>query len=178
MILTSSVFALSSVLETEEQLKAIERAHTATGDLKLNFRRTLKEELDKGGPAKALPACRVKAPKITNKSLGESQVIRLGRASHRIRNPLNIPPDWVKPYLEKFSQANTSDIPKHVLVELNPHRYGYIEPIFVEPICLNCHGQDLGKELREAILKDYPLDNATGFKAGEFRGLLWLEMKK
>jgi len=177
-ILLPPAFAISGTLETAEELKAIERAHAATDEIKSNFRTILKQELSKGGPAKALPACKVEAPKITAKSSGRAEVIAVGRTSHRIRNPANTPPEWVKPYLDKFTAAKPSEIPKHVLVELNHRHYGYLEPIFVEPICLNCHGKDLGKDLREAIRKDYPGDKAVGFNVGEFRGLLWLEMNR
>lgn len=103
--------------------------------------------------------------------------MKVGRTSHRLRNQDNTPPEWTKAYLKKFAHSKRSDIPKHVLTKLGPHRYGYVEPIFVESICLNCHGRSVKEDVKEAIRATYPQDQALGFDVGDFRGLLWLEIK-
>jgi hypothetical protein len=155
-------------LESEEELRAIEKAHSAVTQIVADFRRSL-SEATKGGLKKALPGCRVK-----NLNFDEMKV---GRTSHRLRNPDNAPPEWTKPYLDKFSKAKPSEIPKRVLTKISPHRYGYIQPIFVEPICLNCHGRGVEKDVQEAIRETYPKDQALNFDVGDFRGILWLEIK-
>ena len=39
-----------------------------------------------------------------------------------------------------------------------------------EALCLTCHGETLAPELAAAIAREYPNDQATGFKLGELRG--------
>lgn len=163
-------------LESEDELRAIDRAHEAAESVRKNFRSALSTALGKGPAEKALAECRVHAPAAVNGAATDG--IRVGRTSQRLRNPKNAPPEWTKSYLDKFSSAKPSEIPKHVLVKLDNHRYGYLEPIFVEPICLNCHGTAVDKLVHSAIRMEYPQDRAVGYRKGDFRGLLWLEMKK
>lgn len=156
-------------IESEDERKAIERAHVEVLAIKADFRSALEEAQKKGELKKALPGCRIKNLR--------PEEMKVGRTSHRLRNQNNFAPEWTKPYLSKFSTARPSDIPKHVLIKLGSHRYGYIEPIFVEPICLNCHGRSVKEDVKEAIHEIYPQDQALNFDVGDFRGLLWLEIK-
>ncbi|MFM8269556.1 MAG: DUF3365 domain-containing protein [Pseudomonadota bacterium] len=47
--------------------------------------------------------------------------------------------------------------------------------MYVEAVCLNCHGTHLNPEVKKEISSLYPSDQATGFQVGDFRGLIWLE---
>lgn len=163
------VASAPAALETEQEAQAIEKAHAAVSEVKADFQKALQEALKKGELKKALPGCRIKNLR--------PEEMRVGRTSHRLRNPENAPPEWTKPYLKKFSQAKRSEIPKHVLTKLGPHRYGYVQPIFVEPVCLNCHGRSVKEDVKEALRESYPEDRALNFDVGDFRGLLWLEIK-
>lgn len=169
-LLVMAVSIEAAPLQSQSEIDAIERAHVASGQVRENFKNALKTALEKGSPEKALPQCKIETP-------DSKQVLAVGRTSHRLRNPANAPHPWMKPYLDRFSRADKAKIPKNVLVRIGKDRYGYLEPIFVEPICLNCHGQGLSPELLGALKKDYPHDRAVGFKDGDFRGLLWLEMQ-
>ena len=168
LVATLSVCA-SAAVESEQELRAIEKAHSAVSEVEADFRQALAEATKKGELKKALPGCRIKKLR--------PEEMKVGRTSHRLRNTGNAPPEWTKPYLAKFSKAKRSEIPKHVLTKIGNHRYGYIEPIFVEPICLNCHGRSVKQDVREAIQDAYPHDQALNFDLGDFRGILWLEMK-
>ena len=46
----------------------------------------------------------------------------------------------------------------------------YAKAIVMEPMCAVCHGERIAPEVEAAIRVSYPLDTATGFKAGELRG--------
>lgn len=166
LLFCSSTFA---VLESEAELRAIEKAHAAVSEVESDFRQALAEASKKGELRKSLPGCRIK-------NLRPDEM-KVGRTSHRLRNTDNAPPEWTKPYLAKFSKAKRSEIPKHVLTKIGNHRYGYIQPIFVESICLNCHGRSVKQEAQEAIREAYPQDQALNFDLGDFRGLIWLEIK-
>lgn len=179
MGLAIRVLVLSTILawlahaqvESEEELQSIEKAHAAIAEVRANFRKALNEAVKKGDLNKALPGCRIKNLPPDG--------MKVGRTSHRLRNQENAPPEWTKPYLEKFSQATKrTDIPAHVLTKLGPQRYGYLEPIYIEPICLNCHGRSVKAEVKAAIRERYPQDQALNFEVGDFRGLLWLEAEE
>ncbi len=164
-----TLVASHSRAESEEELKAIERAHIAVTEVEESYHHALDEALKQGELKKALPGCHIKDLKRGD--------VTVGRTSHRLRNAKNLSPAWAKPYLEKFSHSKPSEIPKHVIVKLADHRYGYLQPIFVQPICLKCHGRYLTAEVKEAIQASYPKDQAVDFDLGDFRGLLWLEMR-
>ena len=40
----------------------------------------------------------------------------------------------------------------------------------IKEVCLNCHGQNIDKDVQAQISSKYPNDNAIGFKLGDIRG--------
>ena len=143
-------------------------------ELLLPFKQQLKQALLTGlaeGPDKAVAACKVEAPRIASELSVDGVV--LGRSSHRLRNPENQAPDWVTPVLDAYVAAESDRKPRSV--SLPEGRVGYIEPIVMQPLCLTCHGDVQDSTLVERIRADYPQDRATGFAAGELRGVFWVE---
>jgi hypothetical protein len=138
------------------------------------FKRSLQEALREGlaeGPVAAISACRVRAPAIAEElSTGG---LRVGRTSHRLRNPANVPPAWARPLLEAYV-TDPEATPR--AVPLPDGRWGYVEPIFTQPLCTTCHGASLAPELAARIEALYPEDRATGFAVDELRGLFWAEL--
>jgi hypothetical protein len=55
---------------------------------------------------------------------------------------------------------------------------GYVEPIFVKPMCLPCHGSDIPDGVAARLDEHYPTDEARGFAEGDFRGLFWVEFRE
>lgn len=138
------------------------------------FKQDLKTALVQGleqGPAQAIEACRTRAPQISA-SLSVDGV-RLGRSSHRLRNPANTAPDWVAPVMESW--VSDPDAREATTVDLSDGRQGYVEPIMVQPLCLTCHGDSLTPDLAARIADLYPDDQATGFAEGDSRGIFWVE---
>lgn len=138
------------------------------------FRRAMKQALQEGmarGPAEAIAACRVRAPEIARDLSRDG--VRVGRTSHRLRNPANVPPEWARPLLAAYVEEPAAE-PRAVRRE--DGGWGYVEPIFTQPLCLNCHGETLAPEVAARIEALYPQDEATGFEAGELRGLFWAEL--
>ena len=122
------------------------------------------------GPAAAIDACRIEAPAIADRHSGDG--VRIGRSSHRLRNPSNATPDWVSPTLNAWL-ASEDRTP--VVVGIDADRLGYIEPIIAKPLCLTCHGETLAPAISERLEALYPDDQATGFSAGDLRGVFWVE---
>lgn len=138
------------------------------------FKRDLQQALREGlaaGPVEAISACRVRAPEIADAL--SRQGVRVGRSSHRLRNPSNAAPEWVRPILEDYVN-NPSDRAART-VALPDNRSGYVEPILLQPMCLTCHGRKLAPEVASRIQELYPSDRATGFDVGDLRGVFWVE---
>lgn len=137
------------------------------------FKQDLKSALMQGmesGPVAAISACRTEAPGIS-RALSVDGVV-MGRSSHKLRNAANTAPEWVVPHLEAYAAGKQSD---PIATEYADGRFGYIEPILVQPMCLNCHGAELHPDVAATINELYPDDEATGFSEGDFRGVFWVE---
>lgn len=140
----------------------------------LPFKQRLLAELTAAlekGPENALEVCRVRAPALALEA--SSPGLRVGRTSERLRNPANAPADWVKPILADYAARPTDREPR--VVRLAANRIGYTEPIYVAPMCLTCHGEAIAAPLQDRLHALYPQDQATGFRAGDFRGVFWIE---
>lgn len=141
----------------------------------LPFKQQLLKELTAAlaqGPEHAIDVCRLRAPELAREASSES--VRVGRTSHRLRNPANAPRDWVKPLLAAYVAEPAQKEPRAVWLDAG--EVGYVEPIFMAPLCLTCHGAALAPAVEARIRERYPTDQATGFQAGEFRGLFWVEL--
>jgi hypothetical protein len=137
------------------------------------FKSDLKQALMSGmqeGPAAAIEVCSELAPGIAA-SLSVDGV-KMGRSSHRLRNPENVAPDWLVPLIDGYASGGER-LPQ--TVALGEGRTGYAEPITVEPVCLTCHGVELDDAIAAQLAALYPEDRATGFSAGDFRGVFWVE---
>jgi hypothetical protein len=138
------------------------------------FKANLKDALVSGmqdGPVNAISACRTEAPHISTELSVDGVV--MGRSSHKLRNQGNVAPSWAKPIIDGYVVDSTQRTP--AAVELGDGRYGYVEPIMMQPLCLTCHGSDVHPDVAAKISELYPDDEATGFSEGDFRGVFWVE---
>jgi len=99
--------------------------------------------------------------------------VRMGRSSHKLRNSGNTAPEWVIPIMQAYLDEPSGPEPR--AIELADDRWGYVEPIMLQPLCLTCHGSQLAPDVAKRIAELYPDDEATGFEAGDLRGVFWLE---
>lgn len=138
--------------------------------MKTELKQALMAGMQKG-PTNAISVCKVQAPAIEASLSVEG--VKLGRTSHRLRNPDNRAPEWVNEVLQAYLSENSNRQP-HV-VPLANDREGYVEPITIKPICLACHGKSLAPDVATQINRMYPEDEATGFEIGDLRGVYWVE---
>ncbi len=148
-------------------------AQAALLPLKQGLKRALETALAEG-PIAAVDACRIEAPRIAAESAQPG--VRIGRTSHRLRNPANAPAVWMQPLLAEFERAGRAE-GKGRLVDLGSEGVGYVEPIHLQPLCVTCHGTQVAPELLAHIRKLYPEDRAVGFEPGDFRGLFWVVLE-
>lgn len=138
------------------------------------FKQDLQQALLDGlaqGPEEAIAACRIRAPAIADALSRDG--VRVGRASHRLRNPANAAPDWVAPILDAYANDPSDRAPR--TIPLGDDQSGYVEPIILQPLCLTCHGETLAPGVASRIRELYPTDRAVGYEAGELRGVFWVE---
>jgi len=149
----------------------IQRAQSALRPFKEELQTALREGL-RGGPANAIWVCRVKAPEIAARL--STAGVTMGRTSHRLRNPANAAEPWMEPLLGEFLEK-TGDR-TYRAVRLSDGAIGYVEPIYVRPVCLSCHGKNISSAVAERLKASYPQDHGKDFEAGELRGLFWVKL--
>jgi len=170
-LLVGFVFGCLSPLACGQAASGVE---ARGGAMLAPFKRTLMEELSEGlqgGPVVAIGVCRLRAPEIAARLSVDG--VRIGRSSHRLRNPANRTPDWVQPLLDRYRDTPAERDP--LVVPLDDGRYGYVEPIIVQPLCLSCHGASLEPAVIDALATMYPDDRAIGYAVGDLRGVFWVE---
>jgi hypothetical protein len=148
-----------------------ERGAAVVLPFKQQLMAALTAALAEGGPERAIDVCRLRAPELAREASVAGASV--GRTSHRLRNPANAPRAWVEPLLAAYVAGGAEAEPR--AVRLPSGGVGYVEPIFVAPPCLACHGEALAPAVEARIRASYPDDRATGFRAGDFRGLIWVE---
>lgn len=126
---------------------------------------TVKEK----GFVAAVTVCHGDAEPMT-REVGEEMDVKIGRVSERLRNPNNVGPDWVAPLIAE------ADGKAHYAVQGDALRA--VKPLNIAQNCLNCHGQtdQLAEGVAEALGEHYPNDKATGYKLGDIRGWVWVEV--
>ena len=151
----------------------VKRARAAVKSLKTTLKKALLDALGQGGPEKAIEVCSEEAQRLAR--VASTARVTVGRTSARLRNPRNAPRAWVKPIMAEYQRGPGA--PPYRTVLLDKGVVGYVEPIYTARICLTCHGSEPPPSVAERIRAHYPEDRATGFKAGEIRGLFWAEVR-
>ena len=150
-----------------------ERARSALIPLKQNLKSALVAALA-DSPITAVDVCQLSAPVITEGA--RSPGIRVGRTSDRLRNPANAPRPWMEPLLAQLAEQKPPPGSGSV-VALEGDRVGYVEPIYLMPLCATCHGASVPPELLAHIRQRYPEDRAVGYEPGDLRGMFWVEVE-
>jgi hypothetical protein len=156
---------------------ADEAAYLKKGDslVKITFdtlRNSLLRAIGEKGPAGALRFCNAEASSIS--SAYAAAGVAIGRVSDRNRNPRNAlsPGDalqW-KQYLQLLAKHDSL----RSVVVYHDSAVHYYKPIFIQPMCLSCHGtagEALSNDLIPVIDSLYPGDKAKGYRAGDLRGM-------
>ena len=155
---------------TPAQEKLAARALEARDALFQTLLAELSGAMQEGGPTSAITVCKNRAPQIAGE-IGEKMGLKIGRTSFRLRNPANTPPTWAKKLVEKR-------VSEPSYVDLKDQGLGIFLPIVTAAPCLKCHGEKdaIDGAVKETLAANYPLDEATGFRAGGLRGWFWIEV--
>jgi hypothetical protein len=138
----------------------------------------LNAHLASGAPGLAVEFCSAEALVLTDSvaaSLGPGWELK--RTTTRTRNPANEPDSLETEALRFFTERADSveaEQPERLVQEVGDGAYRYYMPLRIGPMCLQCHGprDALEPAVRRALDALYPEDRATGYAAGDLRGVV------
>ena len=156
---------------------AIRSAEEAGAAFQKALQGRLASALSQGGAAGAIAVCATEAPRIAAE-VSTASGVKMGRTSDRLRNPANVPPPWARTFVLLAAGEKAAEV-KPLAVDLGGE-VGVLLPIGVKATCLGCHGPAASTppKVKEALAARYPRDQAVGYAEGDFRGFLWIEVKK
>jgi hypothetical protein len=156
---------------------AIRKAEGAARDFQQALQSRLAGALSRGGPAAAVDVCAEDAQRIGAETAAAAGV-KLGRTSDRLRNPASAAPAWARAFV-LLSAGERADDVKGIAVDLGAH-LGVLLPIGVKGACLGCHGRPaaMSPEVNTVLARRYPADQAVGYREGDHRGFVWVEVRK
>ena len=160
------------------QPKQIEESRAVAKTLTTQLGGKLKEAMAKDGPEAAIGVCKQIAPQIAA-DLSKQTGWKVGRVGTRTRNAATGTPDaWETRALASFSarmkqgeKADTMELAE-VLTDSSGKHLRYAKAIAIQPLCLTCHGtaETIPEGVKARLRVEYPMDQATGYSAGELRG--------
>jgi len=148
----------------------------AAQDLASSLIGRLQAVLAEEGAAGAVAFCSAEGLPLTT-AAGREAGFDVKRTSTRIRNPANAPDALERVALDRYeaTQAAGDSLPARLVQRLpGGEGYRYYQPLRVQPFCVQCHGasDELAEGVADALAEHYPRDEATGYAAGDFRGLI------
>lgn len=161
----------------EEGTRVVQIAEPAAGELMRTLVSRVTGAVEEGGAAHAVEFCSMDAIPITRLvEDGLEGDLALKRTSFRYRNEANAPDEAEELALRYFEEQMLAggETPAHYVQRVSEEELRYYKPLFVAEFCLQCHGDPaaMDPEVKAKLEASYPGDLATGYKAGDFRGLV------
>lgn len=160
----------------------LKAGEAATGQVAMKLVGELTVALSSGGPVSAIDVCHLKAMPLTEEKLPTlPQVTAIKRTSLKLRNPVNAPDaaeqralDRVAGILAAGGEAPPFLVQKIPATTESPAEWRVYRSVLVQQACVACHGDPAKQspELRTILAARYPKDAATGYRTGDFRGLI------
>ena len=161
--------------------KAVKIGKKASKKLLKTLGGNLKKHMKAGGPADALAFCAANAADLTAKVDHEmGKKVSVKRITLKPRNPANEAQGDERKILESLETLNRAGVklPGHLL-QKTATGYKYYKPLLInKKVCLKCHGGNIAPKLKAAIDKHYPTDKAHGYKMGDLRGAIVVDIQK
>lgn len=156
---------------TPEVAAKIDRAKAAIGSFKTALQSALKTAIKEQGLEGAISVCNVKAPAIAAQ-LSQQKDLKISRTALRLRNPANKADDWEEEMMAQFKARHKKGEPLTPMAayKMEEGEFRFLKAIPTSGICLKCHGSSVKPALLKKIKSLYPMDEATGFLAGDLRG--------
>ena len=134
----------------------------------------LQKALKSGGLDSAIQYCNLAAMPLVD-SLSQIHQAQIRRTSMKVRNPKNSPTLEEKLVLQTFEKNKSEGKALLPIVRtIDENKVAFYAPIQAIDFCLQCHGK-VGETLKQddyaLIQQFYPNDKATGYEAGDLRGM-------
>jgi hypothetical protein len=171
--------ALALVAVAPAHAQTVEERVAASQAAIQTFASTLQGDLmaamQQGGPTNAIDVCRQRAPEIATEISAQTGW-SVGRTSLKLRNQDNAPDEWERAVLEDFEVRRAEGVPAselsryEVVEDGDQEVFRFMRAIPTGGLCLTCHGSELGSDIRHALERLYPADQAVGYSEGDVRG--------
>nr|WP_296748987.1 DUF3365 domain-containing protein [Thioalkalivibrio sp.] len=167
--------AVAAPAQGDELDERVAASQAAVQEFASTLQGALMSAMQEGGPLKAIEVCQQRAPEIASDISSETGW-SVGRTSLKLRNPDNAPDEWERAVLKDFDAQHAAGVPA---AELSRHEvvqdgddtvFRFMRAIPTGGACLTCHGSELGGDIKHALERLYPEDQATGYSAGDVRG--------
>lgn len=130
--------------------------------------------------AQILGSVHLKNYRLPAAAAGRPRVTAVRHFSSQLRDPANAPDAADQAALDRIRQQIESGddvsplLLQRVTVPGTPPEWRVYRPLVLLPECVVCHGtpDKLGPGVADALKPLYPADKATGYRAGQWRGLL------
>ena len=136
----------------------------------------LQAAMQAGGPVNAIDVCSKEAQLIAQQTSTQHTVM-VKRISGKPRNLIDTADAEEIKVLAEFAMElkQQADSPLEKLVTASNGKLRYYKGIVIQPLCLNCHGDNLAPAVLEVLQERYPEDKAIGYKIGDLRGAFVVE---
>ncbi len=174
-------FLTLSTLYAQENPTSIQTGEKLSAALIQKLGGELKSVMAAHGPVTALGFCSANAIKLTKEVSDASGGYTLKRVSLKERNPSNGASAQEKALLKEWEALISAQQPlPPYAIRASAGGETFYKPLVINnEACLKCHGNvDASSELGKAISAAYPKDKATGYKMGDLRGMIVVEIPK
>ncbi|HSL70221.1 MAG TPA: DUF3365 domain-containing protein [Longimicrobiales bacterium] len=142
----------------------------------------LQAKLEQEGPAGAVDFCSRTALALTDSLTAAYPGTTVKRTSLKIRNPKNAPDSFEQTALAFFDSVRTAGgtLPQAYVQTVSNDEVRFYRPLMVMPFCTKCHGttEALGPGVQAILQERYPEDQAIGYQAGDWRGVIRVSMPR
>ena len=168
--------SVSAQTDTPDSQQLTAEARELVAAFSGHLKPQLKQALAEGGPTRAIEVCASQAPRIAD-ALAMESGWSVSRVSLQARNASRALPDaWEQQVLEEFDRRRAAGEAPQTLnfSEITRGQFRYMQAQGVEGVCLLCHGENIGADVRATLEQYYPDDTATGYSLGQIRGAISL----
>ena len=110
------------------------------------------------------------------KALSDATQMDFSRTALGVRTPANAPDAWERQQMEQMSfmldagvDPSTMEIAE-IVTEGETKLFRWMRPVLMGDSCLACHGEAIDARVKLLLGQEYPLDEATGYAAGQLGG--------
>ncbi len=164
-------------MDQELRARVVEQGDAVASHLMETLSGQLGAAVAEGGPAHAVDFCAVEARDLTDRVARErGPGWEVKRTTLRPRNQANAPDGMEFEALQAFHAAESAgrELPANLVQRTPAGDFRYYRPLLIAPLCVECHGPapELDADVARALAERYPGDEATGYQAGDLRGLI------